>query len=185
MDKPKKAKVHYVDNKRFFDEIVAYRERLHQARAAGLEDPRIPNYVGECIWKIAEKLSTKPCFMNYSYREEMVSDGIENCILYFKDYDPSIGQNPFAYFTQVIYYAFLRRIGKEEKNRYAMYKHFQENIINQTDMNLLRDSDDNHLLPAQMYDNINDFMSRFEKKEEAKKLKRKQAKEGLNQFYEE
>jgi hypothetical protein len=123
--------------------------------------------------------------MNYSYREEMVSDGIENCILYFKDYDPSIGQNPFAYFTQVIYYAFLRRIGKEEKNRYAMYKHFQESIINQHDTNLLRDSDDNHLLPAQMYDNINDFMSRFEKKEEAKKLKRKQAKEGLNQFYEE
>jgi hypothetical protein len=66
-----------------------------------------------------------------------------------------------------------------------MYKHFQENIINQHDTNLLRDSDDNHLLPAQMYDNINDFMSRFEKKEEAKKLKRKQAKEGLNQFYEE
>lgn len=185
MEKPKKVKVHYVDNKKFFEEIVAYREKLHQARASGLEDPRIPNYIGECIWKIAEKLSTKPCFMNYSYREEMVSDGIENCILYFKDYDPSIGQNPFAYFTQVIYYAFLRRIGKEEKNRYAMYKHFQENIINQTDTNLLRDSDDNHLLPTQMYDNINDFMSRFEKKEEAKKLKRKQAKEGLNQFYEE
>jgi len=183
MEKPKK--VHYVDNKKFFEEIVAYREKLHQARAAGLEDPRIPNYIGECIYKIATKLSTKPCFMNYSYREEMVSDGIENCILYFKDYDPSIGQNPFAYFTQVIYYAFLRRIGKEEKNRYAMYKHFQENIINQHDTNLLRDSDDNHLLPAQMYDNINDFMSRFEKKEEAKKLKRKQAKEGLNQFYEE
>jgi len=185
MEKPKKVKIHYVDNKKFFEEIVAYREKLHQARAAGLEDPRIPNYIGECIYKIAAKLSTKPCFMNYSYREEMVSDGIENCILYFKDYDPSIGQNPFAYFTQVIYYAFLRRIGKEEKNRYAMYKHFQENIINQHDTNLLRDSDDNHLLPAQMYDNINDFMSRFEKKEEAKKLKRKQAKEGLNQFYEE
>lgn len=181
----KSKKVHYVDNKKFFEEIVIYREKLHQARAAGLEDPRIPNYIGECIYKIATKLSTKPCFMNYSYREEMVSDGIENCILYFKDYDPSIGQNPFAYFTQVIYYAFLRRIGKEEKNRYAMYKHFQENIINQHDTNLLRDSDDNHLLPAQMYDNINDFMSRFEKKEEAKKLKRKQAKEGLNQFYEE
>jgi hypothetical protein len=185
MEKPKKVKIHYVDNKKFFEEIVAYREKLHIARAAGLEDPRIPNYIGECIYKIATKLSTKPCFMNYSYREEMVSDGIENCILYFKDYDPSIGQNPFAYFTQVIYYAFLRRIGKEEKNRYAMYKHFQENIINQHDTNLLRDSDDNHLLPAQMYDNINDFMSRFEKKEEAKKLKRKQAKEGLNQFYEE
>jgi hypothetical protein len=73
----------------------------------------------------------------------MVSDGIENCILYFKDYNPEIGQNPFAYFTQVIYYAFLRRIYKEERNRYAMYKHFQENLVNQHDQNLFRDSDDN------------------------------------------
>jgi hypothetical protein len=181
----KTKKVHYVDNKRFFEEIVKYRDRLHSAREAGLEDPRIPDYIGECIWKIAEKLSTKPCFMNYSYRDEMVSDGIENCILYFKDYDPAIGQNPFAYFTQVIYYAFLRRISKEEKNRYTIYKNFQETIIGHYDSNLLTDVDDNHLLPSQMYDNINDFMSRFEKKEEAKKLKRKQTKEGLAKFYEE
>lgn len=181
----KKKPVNYVDNKKFFEEIVAYRKRLHEARAAGLEDPRIPDYIGLCIWKIAEKLSTKPCFMNYSFREEMVSDGIENCILYFKDYDPEIGQNPFAYFTQVIYYAFLRRISKEEKNRYIMYKNFQENIIGQYDTNLLRDGDDNHLLPTQMYDNINDFMTRFEKKEEIKKEKRKQMKQGLANFYEE
>jgi hypothetical protein len=183
MDKTKKP--HYVDNQKFYAEIVEYRKKLQEARDAGLEDPRIPNYIGECIWKIANKLSTKPCFMNYSYREEMVSDGIENCILYFKDYDPAIGQNPFAYFTQVIYYAFLRRINKEEKNRYAMYKHFQENIVNQHDISLFKDSDDNLLLPMQMYDNINDFMSRFEEKEEKKKIKRKQAKEGLQQFYEE
>lgn len=182
MLKPKK--VHYVDNKKFFDEIVSYRKILQDAREKGLEDPRIPNYIGECIWKIAEKLSTKPCFASYSYREEMVSDGIENCILYFKDYNPEIGQNPFAYFTQVIYYAFLRRISKEEKNRYIVYKNFQENIIGAYGTNLLRDSDDNHLLPTQMYDNINDFMSRFEKKEAAKKEKRKQVKEGLMKFYE-
>jgi hypothetical protein len=179
----KAKKVHYVDNKRFYSEIVEYRKKLTEARDAGLEDPRITDYIGECIWKIAEKLSTKPCFASYSFREEMVSDGIENCILYFKDYNPEIGQNPFAYFTQVIYYAFLRRISKEEKNRYAMYKSFQENIINQHDTNLLRDGDGNHLLPTSMYDNINDFMSRFEKKEEIKKAKRKQAKEGLEPFF--
>lgn len=182
----KKAnKVHYVDNKKFFEAIVEYRKKLQEARDAGIEDPRIPNYIGECIWKIAEKLSTKPCFMNYSYRDEMISDGVENCILYFKDYNPEIGQNPFAYFTQVIYYAFLRRISKEEKNRYTIYKNFQETIIHSHDMKHLVDGDDNHLLPTQMYDNINDFMSRFEKKEEAKKAKRKQMKEGLLKFYEE
>lgn len=181
----KAKKVHYVDNKKFYSEIIIYRKELTKARKAGKEDPRIPDYIGECIYKIAEKLSTKPCFINYSYRDEMVSDGIENCILYFKDYDPKIGQNPFAYFTQVIYYAFLRRINKEEKNRYTIYKNFQETVTNLYDSNLLMDGDDNHLLPTQMYDNINEFMARFEKKEEGKKQKRKQIKEGLQKFYEE
>jgi hypothetical protein len=181
----KKKKQHYVDNQKFFAEIVVYRKKLQEARSSGLEDPRIPDYIGECIWKIAEKLSTKPCFINYSYRDEMVSDGIENCIMYFKDYNPEIGQNPFAYFTQVIYYAFLRRINKEEKNRYTMYKHFQETMVQQHDIGLFSDSEGNHLIPTQMYDNINTFMDKFEKKEEAKKLKRKQAKEGLSKFYEE
>jgi hypothetical protein len=180
-----KKKVHYVDNQRFFNEIVEYRKKLNKAREDGIEDPRIPNYIGECIWKIAEKLSSKPCFMNYSYRDEMVSDGIENCILYFKDYNPEIGQNPFAYFTQVIYYAFLRRISKEEKNRYVIYKNFQYNVIHGTDSFALVDDNDKNLLPTAMYDNINDFMDRFEKKEEAKKIKRKQMKEGLAKFYEE
>lgn len=181
----KTKKAHYVDNQKFFAAIVEYRKKLQEARDAGLEDPRIPNYIGECIWKIAENLSTKPCFVSYSFRDEMVSDGIENCILYFKSYDPAIGQNPFAYFTQVIRYAFLRRISKEEEKRYAMYKNFQENIIGAHDTDLLRDEVGNHLLPNQLYDNMNDFMSRFEKKLEAKKEKRKQTKEGLMKFYEE
>jgi hypothetical protein len=181
----KTKKVHYVNNQRFYEEIVEYRKKLQEARDAGKEDPRIPNYIGECIWKIAEKLSTKPCFMNYSYRDEMISDGIENCILYFKDYDPVKGQNPFAYFTQVIYYAFLRRISKEEKNRYTMYKHFQESVLSQNDIGVFVDESENHLLPTKLYDNINDFMDKFEKKEEAKKIKRKEMKQGLNKFYEE
>jgi hypothetical protein len=180
-----KKKVQYVNNQKFFDEIVIYRKKLQEARDAGLEDPRIPNYIGECIWKIAEKLSTKPCFMNYSFRDEMVSDGIENCILYFKDFDPEKGQNPFAYFTQVIYYAFLRRISKEEKNRYTMYKHFQESMLHSHDIGVFVDESDNHLLPTKLYDNINEFMNKFEKKEEAKKAKRKEVKQGLANFYEE
>lgn len=181
----KQNKVHYVDNKKFYEEILKYKKKVADAKELGLEEPRLPNYIGECIWKIAEKLSTKPCFMNYSYRDEMVSDGIENCIMYFKDYNPEIGQNPFAYFTQIIYYAFLRRIGKEEKNRYIIYKNFQQSIVNNGNSGYLVDADDNHLMPTTMYDNINDFMDRFEKKEEVKKAKRKQMKQGLQNFYEE
>lgn len=186
--KAKKVSVHYVDNKKFYEEILIYKKKVLDAREKGLEEPRLPNYIGECIFKIAEKLSTKPCFINYSYRDEMISDGIENCIMYFNDYNPEIGQNPFAYFTQIIYYAFLRRISKEEKNRYTIYKNFQHIIIH-GDMELgeyggREISEDVDLTPK-MYDNINEFMDKFEKKEELKKQKRKQMKEGLQKFYEE
>lgn len=183
--KQKKITVHYVDNKKFYDEIIKYRQKIAEAKEQGKEEPRLPEYIGECIWKIANKLSTMPRFVNYSYRDEMISDGIENCIMYFKDYNPEIGQNPFAYFTQVIYYAFLRRIGKEEKNRYIIYKNYQESIVNQGQSNYLVDTDDNHVMPTQIYDNISEFMEKFEKKEEEKKIKRKQTKEGLQKFYEE
>jgi hypothetical protein len=181
----KDKKVHYVDNKKFYEEILVYKRKEEECKQKGLEPPRLPEYIGECIFKIANKLSNKPCFINYSYRDEMISDGIENCIMYFKDFDPNKTQNPFAYFTQVIYYAFLRRINKEEKNRYIIYKNFQETIINNGHTSLLTDVDDNHVMPNQLYDNINDFMGRFEKKEEIKKQKRKDVKQGLTKFYEE
>lgn len=188
----KRKPVEYVNNQDFHNAIVKYREQMEIAKAEGKEIPIMPNYVGECIWKIAEKLSTKPCFINYSFRDEMISDGVENCLLYFHDYNPNFvpaegnkPQNAFAYFTQIVYYAFLRRINKEEKNRYALYKNFQETITNNHDMGYLVDSDDKHLMPSQLYDNILEFMDRFEKKEEVKKQKRKQIKEGLSQFIEE
>ena len=181
----KEKKVNYVDNKKFYETIVEHRRRVEESAQKGLESPRLPEYIGECIWKIANKLSNKPCFINYSYRDEMISDGIENCIMYFKDFDPNKTQNPFAYFTQIIYYAFLRRINKEEKNRYIIYKNFQETIINNGHNAYLTDTEDNHIVPTQMYDNINSFMGRFEEKEELKKQKRKEQKLGLTKFYEE
>lgn len=181
----KQNKVHYVDNQKFYQEILEHKKRLAEAREKGLQDPKLSNYIGECIWKIANKLSCKPCFLNYSYRDEMISDAIENCILYFNDYNPEISKNPFAYFTQVIYFAFLRRINKEEKNRYIIYKNFQETILHNGHSALLTDMDDNYVMSANLYDNINDFMERFERKEQIKKEKRKIAKEGLSKFYEE
>jgi len=171
------TKVNYVDNKKFYNEIVAYHERLAKARKEGKEDPRIPDYIGECIMKIAEKLSTKPCFMNYSFRDEMISDGIENCILYFKNYDPKRGANPFAYFTQVISFAFIRRINKEERARYTMYKSFQETIGSHNDMDMFTDDNDKKIVTTRMYENIDVFMENFERKEEEKKEKRRIAKE--------
>ena len=174
----KTKKVHYVDNKRFFEEIVKYRDRLHSAREAGLEDPRIPDYIGECIWKIAEKLSTKPCFMNYSYRDEMISDGIENCILYFKDYDPAIGQNPFAYFTQIVYYSFLRRIQREKKQLYVKYKSAE--ISGLVDEFNQLETEDGVTRQFELYDNISQFIESFETTRANKLDIKKQQKSAIN-----
>lgn len=173
---------HYVDNQKFLEEIIEYKKQCKIAAEEGREKPRVSEYIGSCILLIAERLSTKPRFMNYSFRDELVSDALENCFLYFDNFNPEISQNPFAYFTQIIYYAFHRRISKEEKNRYIIYKKFQESVLHTSDASLMIDSDDNHLLSATMYDNINDFIGKFEKRELEKKEKRKQVKQGLENF---
>ena len=106
---------HYVNNKEFLAAIVEYRVKVRKAAEAGQPKPRITNYLGECCLKIATHLSYKPNFVNYMFREDMISDGIENCVQYIHNFDPEKSSNPFAYFTQIIHYAFLRRIQKEKK----------------------------------------------------------------------
>jgi hypothetical protein len=178
----KKKRNHYVDNQKFLEEIVDYKKKVVEAKEKGLEKPRVSEYMGKCIYLIAENLSHKPRFMNYSFRDELVSDAIENCFLYFDNFNPTISQNPFAYFTQIIYYAFHRRISKEEKNRYIIYKKFQESVLDTSDAALMIDHDDNHLISSTMYDNLNEFIKKFEGREAEKKEKRKAAKEGLEKF---
>ena len=180
--KPKKPKNHYVDNQKMLSEIIEYKKQVAEAKDKGLEKPRVSEYIGKCIYLIAENLSRKPRFINYSFREEMISDAIENCFLYFDNFNPAISQNPFAYFTQIIYYAFHRRISKEEKNRYIIYKKFQESVLHTSDASLMIDSDDNHLISTTVYDNINDFIGKFESREKVKKEERKKKKQGLENF---
>lgn len=106
---------HYVDNKEFLIAITAYRERVQAAKAAGEQKPRVTEYLGECMVKIGNHLAYKSNFVNYTFRDEMILDGIENCITYIDNFDPEKSKNPFAYFTQITYYAFIRRIQKEKK----------------------------------------------------------------------
>jgi hypothetical protein len=116
---------HYVNNADFLAALVKYREQVAHAKEHGLEKPIISNYIGECILKIGTHLSYKPNFINYSYRDDMILDGVENCIQYIDNFDPAKSNNPFAYFTQIIYYAFLRRIAKEKKQSYIKGKLIQ------------------------------------------------------------
>ena len=111
----RKQTEYYVNNKEFLAAITDFRERVHLAKEKDKPRPRVPEYVGECFLKIATHLSYKPNFVNYMFREDMTCDGIENCLQYIDNFNPEKSQNPFAYFTQIIYYAFLRRIQKEKK----------------------------------------------------------------------
>jgi len=129
MARTKKIPIHYVNNKEFLAAIVERQDKIKEMEASGDEPPRITNYLGECILKIANHLSYRPNFINYTYREEMISDGIENCLQYIDKFNPEKSTNPFAYFTQIIYYAFVRRIQKEKKQQAIKEKLLKESNI--------------------------------------------------------
>ena len=112
-----KLKPHYVDNKKFLVAMIEYREKVQKAEDKKRTKPVVTNYIGECFLKIANHLSYRPNFINYTYRDDMISDGIENCLQYMRNFNPEKSNNPFAYFTQIIYYAFIRRIQKEKKQQ--------------------------------------------------------------------
>ena len=114
----KRRRNNFIDNKEFFAAMSAYRKSVDVAKEQGLERkewPPIPRYIGKCFLDIAEHLSMRPNFSNYIYRQDMVMDAVENCVIYAANFDPAKSSNPFSYFTQVCWYAFIRRIGKEKR----------------------------------------------------------------------
>ena len=122
MAKRKSTTVHYVDNKVFLQAMREWKEKCEEAEQMGEDKPRVSNYIGECFLKIANGLSHKPNFMNYTFKDDMVSDGIENCLQYIHNFNPEKSNNPFAYFTQIIYYAFIRRIQREKKQTHVKHR---------------------------------------------------------------
>jgi hypothetical protein len=163
---------HYVNNADFLKALIDYKAACDTAKTEGKEDPIVPNYIGECFLKIANHLSRKPNFISYSFREEMVCDGIENCIMYFRNFDPTKSSNPFAYFTQIIYFAFLRRIQKEKKQLYVKYKATEQfGLLDEGEM--YEDAEGN-MKQFVLYDNLSEFIQTYEaKKNEKKKTKLK------------
>ena len=115
MTRTKAKPEHYVNNKEFLAAMVEYRKSVNRAKRKKQAKPPVTDYIGSCFLKIAYHLSYRPNFINYTYRDDMISDGIENCLQYLDNFNPDKSNNPFAYFTQIIYYAFVRRIQKEKK----------------------------------------------------------------------
>ena len=180
----KKTDRHYVDNKLFYTVMLQYKQEYDLAKANRTDPPKIPRYVGECLYKIATRLSMKPNFINYTFRDEMISDGMENCITYLHNFDPEKSQNPFAYFTQIIYFAFLRRIESEKKHLYIKQKTLEnfyfEGMLAEQSL-----SDDDHAIGVNL---DNEYMQglvvSFDKKraENQAKAKEKKTQIGLEKF---
>lgn len=126
----KRAGVHYVNNREFSQAVVDYVNLVKKAKTENTEIPRITEYIGRCFLRIAEGLSHKPNFVRYTYREEMVMDGVENCIKAIMNYNVEAATrtgspNAFAYFTQINYYAFIRRIMKEKKQQDIKFRYIE------------------------------------------------------------
>jgi hypothetical protein len=174
------AKNNYIDNKEFLKEMVAYRKAVIAAKRKGEDKPRIPEYVGECFMKIAENLSHKPNFLSYTFRDEMISDAIENCVMYADNFNPAKSKNPFAYFTQIVYYAFLRRIQREKKQLYVKYKSTEmHGVLDEFGQQV---DERGNMRQYEQYDNISEFIQNFE---EAKAKKKAKAKKGVDKFIKE
>lgn len=173
-----KKQKHYINNPDFLQALMDYKAEQKRCKTNKLPEPPIPNYIGECFMKIAEGLSHKPNFINYTYRDEMMSDGIENCLMYFDNFDPTKSKNPFAYFTQIIYYAFLRRIQKEKKQLYVKYKATEQmGILDEFEM---LEFEDGTTRQFELYENISEFIENYEEAKKAKKEVKKP--KGIEKF---
>ena len=169
------AKNHYVNNEDFLQAMIDFRESCEIAKNEGKPRPVIPEYIAKCIMMIAEKLSRKPNFYSYTFREDMVGDAIKNCILYIDNFDPSISRNPFAYFTQIIYYAFIQRIQKERKQLYVKYKSTEMlSVLGDYEQYEMTDMDgEGDGRQFELYENISEFIDNYEVKNNIKKTKKK------------
>jgi hypothetical protein len=156
----------YIDNKQFLEAIIDRKATLKQCRKLKLQKPQLSNYIGSCLLLIAQNLSHLPRFKDYPHKEEMIGDAVENCVRYFDNYNTKY-KNPHAYFTQISYYAFVRRIKKEKDILYAKYKiHEQVGVLG---MDGAKEESINGQF--QVYENIADFIATYEEKREERKQK--------------
>tara|TARA_R100000951_G_scaffold70615_3_gene59520 strand:- start:259 stop:801 length:543 start_codon:yes stop_codon:yes gene_type:complete len=177
----KKGKTNYINNPDFLQAMIEYKDKVAVAQEGDNPKPQVPTYIGECFMKIATRLSHKPNFINYSFRDEMICDGIENCMQYIDNFNPEKSNNPFAYFTQIIYFAFLRRIDKEKKQLYIKFKmservNFEQATSDRQDHDSGTNFNDAIKNDADSQEYIDNFIKSFEESRKNKNNKEKKAK---------
>ena len=172
MAKRKKvSKLHYVDNAKFLEAMIEFKRDYNEAVKKNKELPPVSEYLGSVFLKIAQRLSFRPNFINYTFKNDMISDGIENCLHYIHNFNPEKSNNPFAYFTQIIYYAFIRRIQKEKKQLYIKYKTMQ-NVEQKSDFDADANVSIDDYRNSDFKTMVDDFVDNFEKSKKKKQIKK-------------
>lgn len=180
IEKDLKSLKHYVDNAKFLEAMIEWKDELKKAEKKGKKKPPVSDYIATCFIKIAEHLAQRPNFINYPFKEDMIGDGIENCISYAHNFNPEKSENPFSYFTQIIYYAFLRRIEREKKQSYIKYKCIQMNDVDGKFVEWLKQNQGSSTFSEFLQNTF--FLSEndIEKMEKKEKLKKKRGKKPKN-----
>lgn len=169
----------YVNNKELYEELVKYKAKAKENEKEGKDKPPISNYLGECFLKIATEFSNYYRFRNYSYKDELIADAVENCLMYFDRFDPEKTNNPFTYFTTIVYYAMMRRVNKENKQQYLKYKMLEksnvlENLTSEDIDSFSEEVRKNVLNGSGIYDNMSQFIENYETWVNEKKAKNKE-----------
>lgn len=188
-----KSKPHYVNNKDFSQAVVDYVKTVREAKKNEQPIPVVTDYIAQCFLKIAEGLSHKANFIRYTYREEMVMDAVENCLKAINNYKIETktrtgNPNAFAYFTQICYYAFVRRITKEKKQQDIKFKFIEQAGIE--DLISMLDDDNDAQMNSESRAFVDQLRDRIDKvrtvdvavKEFSQEEKEKEKKVGLELY---
>jgi len=165
-----RKKNNYINNKTLYGAMIHHKNEVEEAIKEGKTPPSAPRYIGESIILICNNLAKKPNFSGYTYKHDMISDGIMDCVAAIDNFNPDKTNNPFAYFTQIAWNAFLRRIQKEKKQTYIKHKNFENSFL----MNELWDNTDNSIqLKANEYSGeiVKNFENGLTKTKKQGKLK--------------
>lgn len=165
------TKRHYVDNKKFLQDLTVHLKQYKKAKRLGEPLPKCPDCIGKCFVDIANGLAKLPSYNGYSFKTEMVGDAVENMIMYYHNFNPKLYNNPFGYFSKIARWAFHRRIKKEAKAQYIKYKYAANSGL--LDDENLTDSDGNVINNRGVFDNISEFIKDYEFKLEREKLEKK------------
>jgi len=196
--KKKRKSSNYIDNDKMYQEMTEYFNKIEEYKkqlqnlppdAVAPVKPKVSEYIGSCIIMIAQRLATKPNFANYVHRDEMIGDSIENCLRYIDNFDPNKSKNPFAYFTQIIYFCFVRRIQTEKKQMYVKMKMLEKldnkgNVRRMMRENSLQtDMNNSNNLYADYFNLKESDIKFFEKQANKQNSKKKSKKSNLDEYF--